>query len=122
MKFEDGRIQGFELKFKSVEEDTERYLFALVDLLDAGEIEVPPGRSLHNTHYDDLVGEVRDYLGSRVAYARQRGVAGSHIAVDPGIGFGKSAAGNRELIRRAGELAVDGCPVVVGASRKSFIW
>jgi hypothetical protein len=53
MEFEDGRIQGFKLKFRNVDEDTERYLFALVDLLDAGKIEVPPGRSLHNTHYDE---------------------------------------------------------------------
>ena len=42
--------------------------------------------------------------------------------MDPGIGFGKSVAGNHELLRRAGAFSVRGCPVVVGASRKSFLW
>ena len=53
MEFKDGRIQGFELKFKSLDQDTERYLFALVDLLDAGKIEQVPGQSLHQSHYDE---------------------------------------------------------------------
>jgi hypothetical protein len=52
MEFEDGRIQGFKLKFKSVDDDTERYLFALVDLLDAGKIQQVPGQSLYASHYD----------------------------------------------------------------------
>lgn len=75
-----------------------------------------------DTHYEDLVSEVRDYLAARIDYACRRGVSVARIAVDPGVGFGKSADGNRELVRRAGEFAVRGCPVVVGASRKSFIW
>ncbi len=53
MEFADGRIQGFELKFRNVDEDTERYLFALADLLDEGKIEQVPGKSLHSTHYDE---------------------------------------------------------------------
>ncbi len=52
MEFKDGRIQGFELKFKKVDDDTERYLFALVDLLEAGKIQEVPGQSLHASHYD----------------------------------------------------------------------
>jgi hypothetical protein len=52
MEYVDGRIQGFTLKFRSVDEDTERYLFALVDLLEAGKIEKVPGKSLYATHYD----------------------------------------------------------------------
>ena len=50
MEFEDGRIQGFRLTFKSVDDDTERYLFALVDLLDAGKIQQVPGQSLCASH------------------------------------------------------------------------
>jgi len=52
MEFVDGRIQGFKLKFRGLEKDTERYLFALVDLLDAGKIERVPGKSLYESHYD----------------------------------------------------------------------
>lgn len=75
-----------------------------------------------NTVYDDLVGEVRSYLAARIDFAKQRGVDAGSIAVDPGVGFGKSTEGNREILRRAGEFSVNGCPVVIGASRKSFIW
>ncbi len=75
-----------------------------------------------DTKYDDLVGEVCTYLAARVDYARQHGVGHDSIVVDPGIGFGKSIDGNREIVRRAGEFGVSGCPVLIGASRKSFIW
>ncbi|MDA0333785.1 MAG: dihydropteroate synthase [bacterium] len=75
-----------------------------------------------DTRYDDLVGEVCSYLAARVDYARQCGVGHDSIVVDPGIGFGKSIEGNREIVRRAGEFGVRGCPVLIGASRKSFIW
>ena len=53
MDFKDGRIQGFKLKFKKVDDDTERYLFALVDLLDAGKIQKVPGQSLYASHYGE---------------------------------------------------------------------
>jgi hypothetical protein len=53
MEFKDGRIQGFELKFRSVAEDTEQYLFALADLLEAGKIQEVPGQSLYSSHYDE---------------------------------------------------------------------
>jgi hypothetical protein len=53
MEFRDGRIHGFLLKFKSLEKDTERYLFTLLDLAEAGKIEEVPGKSLYATHYDD---------------------------------------------------------------------
>jgi hypothetical protein len=53
MEFRDGLIQGFELKFRSVAEDTERYLFALVDLLEEGTIEEVPGQSLYSSHYSE---------------------------------------------------------------------
>jgi len=45
-----------------------------------------------------------------------------NVILDPGIGFGKTAAGNLALVSRLGEFAGLGCPVLVGASRKSFIW
>jgi hypothetical protein len=52
MEFEDGRIQGFELKFKSLSKDTERYLFALLELQEAGKIQLAPGESLYGARYD----------------------------------------------------------------------
>ena len=81
-----------------------------------------PATMQRDTRYDDLTGEVSAYLEERVEYAAARGIPPARIAVDPGIGFGKSFAGNHELLRRAGSFSVRGCPVFVGASRKSFLW
>lgn len=52
MEYRDGRIHGFQLKFKKLSEDTERYLFALLELSEAGKIQQVPGKSLYATHYD----------------------------------------------------------------------
>lgn len=73
-----------------------------------------------NTHYDDLVGEITAYLQQRVKVARDAGVI--DVATDPGVGFGKSVADNYRLLRCTAAFAVDGCPVLIGASRKSFLW
>lgn len=74
-----------------------------------------------DTRYSDLMGEIFDYLSERVDYALSAGIEKEKIAVDPGIGFAKSAAGNLEIIRRLKELKALGRPVLVGTSRKSFI-
>ena len=71
--------------------------------------------------YDDVVEEVRAFLAERVEAAAAAGVAEERIWLDPGIGFGKTAAHNLELLRRLGELRELGRPLVVGTSRKSFI-
>ncbi len=67
--------------------------------------------------------EVAAFLRARAEAAEAAGVAPDAIAVDPGIGFGKTAAHNWELLARLPELgdAVGGRPVVVGASRKGFL-
>ncbi|MFH1570188.1 MAG: dihydropteroate synthase [Gemmatimonadota bacterium] len=75
-----------------------------------------------NTEYGDVVAEVCQYLKARVERAVAADIDPARVALDPGIGFGKSAAGNRLLIRRLGYLVALGHPVVLGASRKSFIW
>ena len=72
-------------------------------------------------HYDDVVGEVRAYLKKAVESAESAGVERSRVVLDPGIGFGKTVEHNLELLRRLAELRVPGCPLMVGASRKSFI-
>ena len=71
--------------------------------------------------YDDVVAEVRAFLAERIEAALAAGIAEERIWVDPGIGFGKTAAHNFELLRRLGELRDLGRPIVVGTSRKSFI-
>jgi dihydropteroate synthase len=71
--------------------------------------------------YDDVTAEVRDFLAERLATAVAAGVAEDRIWLDPGIGFGKTPAHNLELIERIGELRELGRPIVLGASRKSFI-
>jgi len=73
------------------------------------------------THYHDIVAEVVDYLRRRIELAVEGGLSGDKIIVDPGIGFGKSATGNLTLLERIPALAAVGRPILVGASRKSFI-
>lgn len=72
--------------------------------------------------YDgDIVAEVAEFLGERVAAAEMAGIALNRIVVDPGFGFGKSLEHNIELLRRLGELVVPGLPLLVGMSRKSML-
>lgn len=71
--------------------------------------------------YEDVVDEVKAFLAERVEAALAAGIAEQRIWVDPGIGFGKTADHNLELLRRLGELRELGRPLVVGTSRKSFI-
>jgi dihydropteroate synthase len=71
--------------------------------------------------YDDVVREVASFLLMRAEMAMAAGVAREAIALDPGLGFGKSVAQNYELLARTSELAALGFPVLVGASRKSFL-
>ena len=71
--------------------------------------------------YDDVVGEVRHFLAGQVQHAVERGVERGMIIVDPGIGFGKTLDHNLALLRGLPELASLGQPLLVGASRKTFI-
>jgi dihydropteroate synthase len=72
-------------------------------------------------HYEDVVGEVKAFLGSKAEHAIAAGVSQENIIVDPGIGFGKNLNHNLALLRNL-EVIVDlGFPVLVGASRKMFI-
>jgi dihydropteroate synthase len=71
--------------------------------------------------YTDLLGEIIGELRERVAFAESCGIPREHIIVDPGLGFGKTPTQNLELMRRLGELRALNLPLLVGASRKSFI-
>ncbi|HEY3671420.1 MAG TPA: dihydropteroate synthase [Acidimicrobiia bacterium] len=73
-------------------------------------------------HYDDVVVAVGDFLLDRLAAARAAGIHTASLCADPGLGFGKTAAHNVELLARLGELVARlDVPVLVGPSRKSFI-
>jgi dihydropteroate synthase len=74
-----------------------------------------------NPSYDDVVDDVKAFLAARVEHAIGAGIAEEQLWLDPGIGFGKTLEHNLELLRRLGELRELGRPLVIGASRKSFI-
>ena len=71
--------------------------------------------------YENLFGEVREFLSAQAAFARSAGCSAEQIVIDPGIGFGKSTEQNLGLLGRIEELTCLGYPVLVGPSRKSFI-
>jgi len=71
--------------------------------------------------YDDVIGEISDYLEEGIAKAEAAGLARDRLVVDPGFGFGKTVEHNLELLRRLGEFRCLGCPVMIGTSRKSTI-
>jgi dihydropteroate synthase len=80
-----------------------------------------PATMQQNPSYRDVVAEVRGFLAERIEFAVARGIQKTQMAVDPGIGFGKTVEHNIELLARLQEFRSLGCPVLVGASRKSFI-
>lgn len=71
--------------------------------------------------YDDAVSEIAAYLRARVSALEAAGLAAATLAVDPGIGFGKTVEHNLQLVARLDRLAALGRPVVIGLSRKSFL-
>ncbi|WP_417516368.1 dihydropteroate synthase [Minwuia sp.] len=74
-----------------------------------------------NPSYDDLIGEVGDYLSDRIAACEAAGIDRARIIVDPGIGFGKTFRQNLQLLRHLAEFQSLGVRILVGASRKGFI-
>ncbi|HXF32760.1 MAG TPA: dihydropteroate synthase [Solirubrobacterales bacterium] len=74
-----------------------------------------------NPEYGDVVTEVRDFLAARLTAAVAAGIDESRIWLDPGIGFGKTAEHNFELLRGLDRLVALGRPILVGTSRKSFL-
>jgi dihydropteroate synthase len=68
--------------------------------------------------YDDVVSEVAAFLEERLTFAVEAGIPEARIALDPGIGFGKTLQHNFELVRRLDVLLALGRPVVIGFSRK----
>jgi dihydropteroate synthase len=71
--------------------------------------------------YEDVVSDVKAFLEERLAFAVAAGIAEERVILDPGIGFGKTASHNLELLRRLDEIVAIGRPVLIGTSRKSFL-
>ena len=72
-------------------------------------------------HYDDVVADVRAELSERVDAALSAGIDASRLVLDPGLGFAKTAAHNWALLAHLDAFTSLGLPVLVGASRKSFL-
>lgn len=73
------------------------------------------------TQYDSLMGDIYTQLALRLTWAEAQGISRDRILLDPGIGFAKSPEDNLVILRECGMLQELGCPVLIGASRKSFL-
>ncbi|WP_226477079.1 dihydropteroate synthase [Pseudomonas sp. MWU16-30323] len=80
-----------------------------------------PGTMQDDPHYDDLVGEVKDFLAERMAQCAAVGIAPERIILDPGFGFAKTLQHNLSLFKHMESLNALGRPLLVGVSRKSMI-
>jgi len=78
-----------------------------------------PGTMQQNPVYEDIVSDILIWFGSRIVDLQSAGV--KDIILDPGIGFGKTINHNFEILRRLGDFAITGLPLLVGVSRKSMI-
>lgn len=74
-----------------------------------------------NPQYEDVVRDIIDWLEGRIDAAVRAGVIKSNIIIDPGIGFGKRHEDNLSIFARLDDFHALGCPILMGASRKSFI-
>lgn len=80
-----------------------------------------PGSMQKAPHYHDVITEVRAFLQNAGQEAEAAGIARCRIAIDPGLGFGKTYAHNYEIIRRLSDFSGLGYPILIGASRKTFV-
>jgi dihydropteroate synthase len=99
-------------------------------LLLAGHLQVPvilmhmqgePRTMQVKPQYDDVVGQIKQFLGDAITIARACGVPTHLIAIDPGIGFGKTLDHNLEILRHIADFKDLRSPILMGVSRKSFI-
>lgn len=74
-----------------------------------------------NPHYENTVSEIRDWLAKRMDACEFAGIERSNITIDPGIGFGKRLDDNLAIFNQLEDFKTLGCPILMGASRKSFI-
>lgn len=80
-----------------------------------------PANMQDDVRYTEVVGDVYAFLEKRVGAAQAAGIPRDRLAIDPGLGFAKDLEGNLEIMSRLAEFRSMGRPVVLGASRKSFL-
>ena len=80
-----------------------------------------PKNMQDNPQYESLIPDIKDYLVDRIDFAISKGVNRKKIIIDPGIGFGKTVENNFEIINNLNHFVELNFPVLLGASRKSFI-
>lgn len=80
-----------------------------------------PKSMQENPQYESLISDIKDYLQERVDFIVSKGINSKKIVIDPGIGFGKTVENNFEIINNLNHFTKMGFPVMLGASRKSFI-
>jgi dihydropteroate synthase len=80
-----------------------------------------PGTMQKSPRYDDPVVEIREFLADAVQRAQKQGISSDKLIVDPGIGFGKTIKHNLLLLKHLKDFKALDCPILIGASRKSFI-
>ncbi|TXI73922.1 MAG: dihydropteroate synthase [Dokdonella sp.] len=74
-----------------------------------------------NPVYTDVIAAIASFFEERLAFAAAHGLPRTNFLLDPGLGFGKTTAHNLTILRRLGEFQRFGLPLLIGASRKSFI-
>lgn len=102
---------------KRMPETARRYKAGLILMHKKGE----PRDMQENPRYDDVVAEVGGYLKERINFLSREGIVLEAMAVDPGLGFGKTAEHNVKLVAHIEKLGDCGRPVVIGLSRKRFL-
>jgi len=104
--------------------DADEKMFGLVTQLNIPYIMMHmkgnPRTMQENPEYDDVVADILNWFGSRIVKLQNAGV--KDIIIDPGFGFGKTIKHNFEMLRRLGDFAIAGLPLLSGISRKSMIW
>jgi dihydropteroate synthase len=101
----------------------DKNMLSIVKKYDAGlilmHIKGIPKNMQDHPDYDDLIGEIYDFLYNQSVASAKKGL--NKIIVDPGIGFGKTVEHNFEILKRLGDFKSLGYPIMIGLSRKSFI-
>ncbi len=72
-------------------------------------------------HYKDVIEEILNFFKERINYCEENGISRKRIVIDPGIGFGKRQEDNLNILKKISEFKCLGVPIILGASRKSFI-
>ncbi|MEF8835554.1 MAG: dihydropteroate synthase [Candidatus Thermoplasmatota archaeon] len=80
-----------------------------------------PKNMQKSPQYEDVIDDITEYFYERIEFAKDKGIKEENIILDPGIGFGKKLNHNLEIIRRLDEFCSLGHPILLGASRKSFL-